>query len=317
MQLEIKESHPYLTGWYFVEWSNQLKKGGVKPLKIFGQDVVLSRTQSGKVLLFDAFCPHLGAHLGHGGKIKGENLVCPFHLWEFDDQGDCAKIPYSCRLNTKAKLRKWKVQEANGIIFTYYHPEGKEPSFDLPHWDIFEGKKGWTQQKRKKIINKALLQDIVENAVDISHFAPVHFFDDPKMRSLEFQDHTFKMIMDSKKKVLGMTFDSDLEIFYQGPGFALAGVNHPVQFKLITAVTPIDEKHVMHTFSFVFKKGINPLTDFFLHSYCVKKAFEDYSHDIKIWANKAYLTKPRLVDGEGPIMKVRHWFRQFENGEPV
>ncbi|CAF4939253.1 unnamed protein product, partial [Rotaria socialis] len=37
------------------------------------------------------FCPHMGAHLGVGGKIRhGTCIECPFHGWTFDGEtGDC------------------------------------------------------------------------------------------------------------------------------------------------------------------------------------------------------------------------------------
>ena len=48
------------------------------------------RTEAGEVAVLDAFCPHMGAHLGHGGKVEGGGLVCPFHAWKFDGAGKSA-----------------------------------------------------------------------------------------------------------------------------------------------------------------------------------------------------------------------------------
>ena len=36
----------------------------------------------------DAYCPHLGAHLGHGGIINGECIECPFHAWRWKTDVD-------------------------------------------------------------------------------------------------------------------------------------------------------------------------------------------------------------------------------------
>src|SRR3546814_7634074 len=43
----------------------------------------------------DPYCPHLGAHMGHGGKVCGEHLRCPFHHWEYNTEGWCKNIPYA------------------------------------------------------------------------------------------------------------------------------------------------------------------------------------------------------------------------------
>lgn len=30
--------------------------------------------------MLDAFCPHLGANMGEGGKVDENRLECPFHV---------------------------------------------------------------------------------------------------------------------------------------------------------------------------------------------------------------------------------------------
>jgi len=58
--------------------------------------LVVWRGESGKVYVADAYCPHLGAHLGVGGEVAGECIKCPFHGWAFEgDNGQYTDIPYS------------------------------------------------------------------------------------------------------------------------------------------------------------------------------------------------------------------------------
>jgi hypothetical protein len=33
--------------------------------------------------VLSAHCRHLGAHIGHGGTVNGDRVVCPFHGWEW------------------------------------------------------------------------------------------------------------------------------------------------------------------------------------------------------------------------------------------
>ena len=56
------------SGWFRVASSNQLAPGDVVPLHYFGRDLVLFRSQSGRLHLLDALCPHLGAHLAYEGQ---------------------------------------------------------------------------------------------------------------------------------------------------------------------------------------------------------------------------------------------------------
>ena len=109
----------YANGWFRVSYSDELSAGEVKPLHYFGRELVLFRDEAGDPRLFDAYCPHLGAHLGYGGKVEGDGIRCPFHAWRFDGSGQCAEIPYSKRIPPKAKVEAWPVCERNGIVFAF------------------------------------------------------------------------------------------------------------------------------------------------------------------------------------------------------
>ena len=42
----------------------------------------------------EAHCKHLGAHIGHGGKVVGDCVECPFHGWRWGPDGTNRYIPY-------------------------------------------------------------------------------------------------------------------------------------------------------------------------------------------------------------------------------
>ncbi|MGI9287373.1 MAG: Rieske 2Fe-2S domain-containing protein, partial [Pseudomonadales bacterium] len=65
--MKSRHTLPIPFGWYGVAFTSELQAGGVKPLKYFDQDLVLFRTEDGVAHVLEAFCPHLGAHLGYGG----------------------------------------------------------------------------------------------------------------------------------------------------------------------------------------------------------------------------------------------------------
>ena len=71
------------------------------------------RDTNGHVHALDAFCPHLGANLAVGGKVKGSCLECPFHAWRFNgDDGKCVNIP-------GAKKSKQKLQRHKTPVLAY------------------------------------------------------------------------------------------------------------------------------------------------------------------------------------------------------
>ena len=106
----------YPRGWFVVAFTDELPAGEVRPLKYFGQHLVLFRTEGGEAKVLDAYCPHLGAHLGQGGVVEGETLRCPFHAWRFDGSGQCTEIPYATKIPPKAKVPCWSVREVNGMV---------------------------------------------------------------------------------------------------------------------------------------------------------------------------------------------------------
>ena len=64
------------------------------------------RTESGQVHVLDAYCQHLGANMGVGGTVEGENIVCPWHGWRWRGDGTNALIPYSkigCKNNVRIR----------------------------------------------------------------------------------------------------------------------------------------------------------------------------------------------------------------------
>ena len=95
-----------VTGWFMVGWSAEFPAGEVRPLRYFGEDLVAYRDESGELHLMSGHCRHLGAHIGHGGKVVGDCVECPFHGWRWGPDGTNRYIPYQPdRPNKALRLR--------------------------------------------------------------------------------------------------------------------------------------------------------------------------------------------------------------------
>ena len=120
----------------------------------------------------DAYCPHLGAHLGKGGCVEDGRIVCAFHGWAFDADGVNVDIPYADRTNKKARVRAFPTVERNGMVMFWYHPDADvKPAWEIPELltdlgGAFASHDQWT-------VGTAW-QEIAENAVDGAHFQYVH-----------------------------------------------------------------------------------------------------------------------------------------------
>jgi 3-ketosteroid 9alpha-monooxygenase subunit A len=181
----------FARGWHIVLFSQELAVGQVKAIHYFDQDLVIYRAENGVASVLDAYCPHLGAHLGGtGSKVEGNNLRCPFHGWQFDSNGACVDIPYAKQIPTRAKnaLKSWPTAELNGFIALWYDSDGGQPDYSMPaipNW----GNAQWGDWRFKRRPMKTHGREIVENIVDEAHFASVHGSKVEKMEII-FDGHT-------------------------------------------------------------------------------------------------------------------------------
>ena len=129
--------------WYPVEWASQLKPGKVMPVQIWQQAIALYRAADRQLYALEDACPHKGVAL-HQGQVQGENLLCPYHGWEFNGAGECVQIPYLPKSQKLpcAQARSYPVQEKYSIIWIFpgdpqlaAHCQPPEvPEFEHPDW---------------------------------------------------------------------------------------------------------------------------------------------------------------------------------------
>ena len=123
------------TGWFQIAWSDEIAIGDVHKMHYFGQEMVAWRAESGRLTVMDAYCEHLGAHLGFGGHVEGEVIQCAFHGWQWNKEGRNVCIPDEKRPNRGRRMRTYPVVERNESVYIWHDVEGREPFFDVP--DIF------------------------------------------------------------------------------------------------------------------------------------------------------------------------------------
>lgn len=106
--------------WYPIFWSDQLKLGDVVSARVWDISLAVYRSGDGTVHTMADACPHKGVEL-HRGEVHDDNLVCPYHGWEFDSEGYCVSIPYFPKDQKLpcAQARSYPTREAYGIIWVF------------------------------------------------------------------------------------------------------------------------------------------------------------------------------------------------------
>jgi phenylpropionate dioxygenase-like ring-hydroxylating dioxygenase large terminal subunit len=297
----------YPRGWFSVGFSADLAPKEVRPIKYFGRDLVLFRTEEGPARVLDAHCPHLGAHLGYGGTVEGDSIRCPFHAWRFSGStGDCVEVPYAKKIPLKARVNCWPVMERNGIILVHHDPSGAEPSYEIPVLDDY-GHPDWLPWATSLFPMKTQPKEIVENIADKGHFAYVH-----KTDIDEFSFETDRHI--ARQSIRGRAHFGDKQekiasvATYYGPGVLMTEMEGMLKNHLLVLTTPVDEQHVHLWFAVTLKKVKN--AEQYMGMY-LENLRLGFIQDQSVWENKIYRDKPQLCDGDGPIGKMRAWYKQF------
>lgn len=160
-------------GWYFALQSIELKKNEVKSLNLCGQELVLFRGENGVVAALDAYCPHMGTHLGKG-KVVGNAVRCFFHHWQFDVSGKCIQVPCQKEIPAKAKVPYYSVSENYGAIWVYPGNQPPHKLADFPELTHSEEKKIRFGKSYERSCHHHVT---MINGIDPQHLKTVHNLD--------------------------------------------------------------------------------------------------------------------------------------------
>lgn len=323
---------PYPEGWYCLGFSSELAPGAVLARRIAGQEVVLFRGQNGIATALDAYCPHLGAHFAHGGRVEENCLRCPFHAFHFDQTGQCVRTEYGTKPPPKAKARRWPLIERMGVMFIFVGAEGTSPPWELPEVST----EGWTAWRWHQWQMRGHVQEIAENSVDIGHFTHIHKYEAVKTISPLKTQGFYLNARYGMRRPAGLFSQTDgieteFEIHQYGLGLARVEVvvtNMGLKTRQLVLATPLDEEQICLRIAFSVQvpersTQLHPLlavvprtwqAELVAHS-GIRAFVEDVSQDIPIWQNKQFMRRPALADGDGPVGAYRRWARQFYGKE--
>lgn len=312
---------PFPFGWFAVSYSDEIAPGEAKPVRYFGRELALWRGEDGAPRIVDAYCRHLGAHMGHGGKVHGNLLECPFHAWRYDETGAVREIPYSKSIPPQVKrpcAHQWPVQEANGFVWVWYHPHGEAPKWEL---DVYPevGSPDWTPFFRNEWFVYAPLQSMAENGVDAAHFQFVHGTADFPDTDIQWDGHRRTGVIAAKMGTPMGEVDGRIVNGQTGPGQAFTRFQGISETLLVAALTPIDRDRVHTRFAFTQPRAEaeGPMAG--LARALIKDICKQFDQDKVIWDRQAYLHNAMICAGDGPIMRYRSFYRQFYaewNGGP-
>jgi len=312
------------TGWFQVAWSDEIGIGDVHKMTYFSQEMVAWRAESGELAVMNAFCEHLGAHLGYGGKVVGEVLQCPFHGWQWSHEGRNVRIPYQDRPNRGRRIKTYPVVELNESVYIWHDVHGREPYFEAP--DIFadfhDGSSTADYYPQQRLYRPGLElhpQYVLENGVDFAHFKYVHntpivpiFTRHDFAEPVSFVDFTITFEGDDNQKIEDI--DSRVEAINGGLGIAVTKSWGMIDNRTISAITPVDEStsdvrfmvHIGRTPGKDSERAETKAREFGL------EVIRQFEQDVEIWRHQRYSDPPALATAEYEgFTAIRTWAKQF------
>jgi 3-ketosteroid 9alpha-monooxygenase subunit A len=323
--------HPgYPTGWFQVAWSAEIDPGSVRPLRYFGQDLVLYRGEAGEAHILDAHCRHLGAHLGHGGKVCGDEIECPFHGWRWGPQGENTDIPYSSKPNRSQRLRAWPVREVNGFVLVWHDTQGREPTWEPPLLPEHEAGDRYDPYPECTVLwegRRLHPQLIGENAVDAAHQKYVHGAAEvPTVVSFEDTGPCFhvrqRLVFGKAKASTWLTPDGELvahanaEVW--GIGLAIARFEGTDDATHVQTQTPVDENLCdLRATVFVRQEPGGPERPEGRALKRIQFEIRQVENDLPIWEHLRYVEHAPFAPEETRAFQAfRRWAAQFYPGTP-
>ncbi|HEX6484458.1 MAG TPA: aromatic ring-hydroxylating dioxygenase subunit alpha [Ktedonobacteraceae bacterium] len=158
-----------MNDWHVVAYAPYLQEGKPMAVRLLEEDLVLWRAGN-KIHAWRDLCLHRGTRLSLG-KVEDETLICPYHGWTYNEEGQCIRFPAhpNQKPPTTARAKVYPAQEKYDWIWvTLGNPDKDIPEF--LQWDdpafhkIHCGPYHFSASGPRAI----------ENFLDVTHFPFVH-----------------------------------------------------------------------------------------------------------------------------------------------
>jgi len=158
--------------WYMACLLDELKQKNPLKKKIVGREIVVFRTESGKIAATEDRCCHRNVNLSLG-YVRGEHIKCAYHGWEFNSGGQCVcipSLPENEPVPRTAQIETYSVEVRHNCVWIYIgDPEMREQAMIPPMHELDE----YPLVYNYHFLN-ADLQLVAESLIDAYHINHVH-----------------------------------------------------------------------------------------------------------------------------------------------
>jgi phenylpropionate dioxygenase-like ring-hydroxylating dioxygenase large terminal subunit len=274
--------------WHVVALASDLQEGKPRAVRLLEEDIVLWRAGD-TIHAWRDLCLHRGTRLSLG-KIENDCLVCPYHGWTYNEEGQCIRFPAHPQQIPPAKAHAivYQAQQKYGWVWVSLgSPQGAAPV--IPEWDdpsfrkVHCGPYGIHANGPR----------VVENFLDVTHFPFVHagFLGDPE--HTELPDYTVEVTENG-------LVANDIVVWQPDPDGTGQGVYANYTYKVLRPLTAYFIKNTGGRFAIFFT--VTPVQEGFSQAWMyVAMDYSELSDEqVRLFQDEIFKQDTPIVESQRP-----------------
>jgi nitrite reductase/ring-hydroxylating ferredoxin subunit len=295
-------------GWYQIAFSNELSST-VSPAVVGSHRLVVLQGPGG-IRIADALCPHRGANLGHGGRLEGNAIICPFHGF---------RIGLGAAAEHGLRVREHDALAVGDLVFVRLW-DGPDNGFSTLMRSLSEKR---IIRPGFKLRLRAAAEMVIENAFDQAHFRPVHGIG---------LDGGFELLPSEAGELsVSGSFDLPPSPWQRGqpgtgagfipfraqafsPGIVVSDLGGAYPYTVLTAATPVPEGGCVVRLSLALERDADRAPYPALVDFLLRRSREGLERDRVVWEHRSDELPPTYTPFDGPVRAFREFCASFEAG---
>ena len=159
-----------MNDWYVAAFGEEIQRA-LLARTLLGKRLVFFRTTDHRVVALDDRCPHRSMPLS-AGSLQGDTVVCGYHGFRFNAEGDCIEVPSQSTCPKNVGTRAYRTIERGAVVWIWMgDPELADVS-KLPPQDWMEDAH-W-ERSQGYLSLQANYVRLHENLLDLTHLSFLH-----------------------------------------------------------------------------------------------------------------------------------------------
>ncbi|MFC6020012.1 Rieske 2Fe-2S domain-containing protein [Plantactinospora solaniradicis] len=156
--------------WYVAAYSREVGRE-LLGRTILGEPIVFYRTEQGEAIGLADRCVHRRFPLSES-RLDGDNIVCGYHGFTYDQGGSCVFVPGQQRIPRTARVASYPVVEQDSLVWVWIGDRAKADPTRIPRAPWLADPNYTTVSGMEPLNARYML--LVDNLMDLSHETYLH-----------------------------------------------------------------------------------------------------------------------------------------------